>query len=250
MKKLFVILLAGIIALSLVSCLPSGENKTEFLLPAVVNRGSIPSLLTALDEFIAPTLVSSELKNGDCILAYFVVDHDNQPQGSSHFQVSELSYGIMGKNVAEIRDDFDKTDIFNDTDFFIDDFLPIQALTPQLYHPRLGGNFFLIFEHSVPEGQSIEYFAIVDESVDESINVYLIAKKANEKDDQNISRRIIHAIDMRDIINELGTDTTIEGVPVKELKFDIQYCTGVNNEDGNYIPAYKEHKDIKLSILK
>jgi len=259
MKKLFVILLTGVIALSLVSCLPR-ENKVECLLPAVVDRDpfSYPFLLTAIGKFIAPELAPTTLESGTCILAYFIVDYDNQPAEVPPYMASELICDIIGESNAKIvADDFDETAIFDDTDFSAEDIFPIQGLNPQLYNPILKGKIFLIFNHSAPQDQTANYTAIVKPAanVDEPVNLYLIAKKTNAPEGFEINRNIIHAVDMCNVIRVLGTETTIEGKSALELKINIQYCTGVDRKGGNDIPKYQEYKyngvsTIPLSVFK
>jgi len=243
MKKLFFILSLGIIALNLTSCLPTGTNRQEVSLQAVFSYNlteGLPSILTVAGEFAAPGLASSDLEIGECLNVHITLDWDNQPAGASIYYASNIYYEPVGQNYnPTVQSDFDETE----TVLPASDLLPIQSFAPLAYHPILEGKFFLYFTHLAPQKQDMKYIAIVkpnsEESADEPVDVYIIAQKTNSPDTSNMLIENVYAIDMNNVIRELGEVATYKEASVeysvKELKIRLNYCTGLDEND---IPAY------------
>ncbi|MDR0543132.1 MAG: hypothetical protein LBH19_13095 [Dysgonamonadaceae bacterium] len=247
MKKLFIIpLLSVATALCFVSCLEIGGsgNREEGTLPAVFNynvREGVYSMLTVAGEFAAPTLVASDLRQGDCILAHFTLDWDHQPTGDSLYRATNISYIMLGQSYAEVQSDFDEKELVVPAE----DILPIQAIALQSYHPILKGKVFFAFSHNAPAKQEMDYIMIAkpnEDPSDNTVTVYITGKKKNNPDGSNTAIESLYAIDTSGVIGELGQENTIRensmDYRVQQLKIKVNYCTGV---DENNVPKYQEY---------
>lgn len=247
MKKLFLHVLIGIMALNLVSCLPAGSNMTEMASLAVVSYNTKEehrSILTVIygygSEIAVPELESADLKIGDCILARYTIDWDNQPESASIDYATNIIYLLVEQSYPSVQNDFDETEaILPDADL-----LPIQAITPQAYHPILGGKFFLYFNHSAPSRQEMDYTAIVKPSntPNKPVDLYLIGEKKNKPEGSNTNFDNPYVIDMRRVIEELGKDTLFKESSVeytiRQLQVNLKYCTGLDEDD---VPQYEDY---------
>jgi hypothetical protein len=252
MKKIVFILFVGITGLNLVGCLPKGLNKDDLVFPAVVsynNQEGLRSMLTVAGEFAAPEL---DLESGECILTSFTLDWDEQPANSSIYYASNIQYVLIEQSNADIQNDFDETEIIVPEA----DLLPIKSLVPQTYRPILNGKYFVIFSHPVPSNQEMAYKAIVKQITpgEPVANVYIIGEKTNKAELTNIDTDNLYVFDMSNAINVLGKDTTYRessvDFTVKQLKINLKYCIGLD-EDG--LPEYKDYtaaNAITLSLYK
>ena len=242
MKKLFYVLLSGITALGLISCLSAGANRQEGTFPAVVSyniQEGLPSILTVIGEFAARDLLSSNLEKGDCILAHFTLDWDNQPEESSINYASNIAYVFVEQSKALMQNNFDEMEL--------EDLLLIRSVGAQAYSPNLDGKFFFHFIHSAPQKQEMKYIAIVSPDSEttpgDTIDVRIIAQKTNYPDTPDMDIENLYAIDMHDVIRALGKEATygdppIE-YPVKELKIRIKYCTSLNEDNTPVFTLYQ-----------
>ncbi|MDR1526893.1 MAG: hypothetical protein LBS46_04380 [Dysgonamonadaceae bacterium] len=259
MKKIFIVpLLSTAVALCLVSCLEGGGgNKQEGTFPAVVSYNTdiaLPTILTTIGEFAAPKLATSDLKKGDCILVRFTLDWDNQPTNKSPFYATNISYLDIDQSYAEIKDDFDEKELIVPADSI----LPILSVIPQSYHAILNGKVFFVFGHNVSIKQDMDYSMIVkpneDASTDAAVTVYVICKKNNEPDETKYNVENLYAIDMLNVIGELGEEITVHenGVDIRtqQLKIKIKYCTGVDEQGVPQYQSYYNDGTITLAVYK
>ncbi|MDR2804803.1 MAG: hypothetical protein LBB85_04055 [Dysgonamonadaceae bacterium] len=260
MKRLFIIpLLSAVVALSFVSCLEmgGGGNREETTLPAVVNysvKEAVPTLLTVAGEFSVPSLTTSDLRMGDCILAHFTLDWDHQPKGDSLYRATNISYIDVSQSYAEVKTDFDEQELVVSAE----DLLPIQAMTLQLYNAILNGKVFFGFSHDASIKQDMDYILIArpsDTPSDDTVTLYITGKKNNQPDGAQTAIEALYAIDMLGVINELGKEATIHensiDYRVQQLKVKIKYCNGI---DENNVPKYQEYVynngTLTLSVYK
>ena len=258
MKKLFFILVLGIIALNLTSCLPTGANREEGTFPAVVSynpKEEVTSLLTVVGELAAPGLATSGLRKGDCIIANFTLDWDNQPEDASIYYASNITHLFVEQDYAMVQSDFDEAEVILPDTYL----LPIESLSPLAYHPILEGKFFFYFLHRASQQQTVNYMAIVkpngEDSANEPVDIYVIAEKLNNPGTSDMTFENFFAFDMDSVIRELGKEDTYEAgstveYSVKELKVRIKYCTGFDNNDNPVYELYQYNGDsiITLSV--
>ena len=238
---------------SIIFYAPEGANREEGTFPAVVSynvKEKLPSILTVIGEFAAPDLASTDLKKGDCILTHFTLDWGNQPENSSIFHASNISYAFVNQNYAQVQSNFDETESI----LPIEDLLPIRSLAPFAYSPILDGKFFLHFLHSAPQRQDMRYIAIAvpnsETTPDDTVDLYLVAQKINYSGTPNMDIDNLHVIDIRNVIMALGKETTYREYSieyrVKEPKIRIKYCAGFDEDD---IPVYTLYQYNGQSII-
>jgi hypothetical protein len=262
MKKIFIIPVLSIaVAMCLVSCLGGdGRNMSEGTLPAVVGYSTTertPTMITASGEFAAPELATgtSIPNTGDCILARFTLDWDNQPANATLYHATNIIYINIDQTYAQIDGDFDETTLPDGISE--DNLLPIVSITPQSYNPILNGKVFFSFAHNVSVKQEMDYTAIVKpgSTSDETATLYITGRKLNSPNETTYNVENLYAIDMLHVIRELGTESTTQeagiDTPVQQLKIKIKCCTGVDAEGA---PKYQEYTynygTITLAVYK
>jgi hypothetical protein len=250
MKNLLFIsfLIFGVI-LSFVSCLNTeggGNYQTFPVAPAVVNNNSArggTTLLTYWDEIATPELTGHE--QGDCLFVQFKLNYDQQPS-SNYYTATEVTV------IEEVE--HGAATYFEDK-ITPDDFkLPIETMVIADYSNTisLDGKCFFYFKHQVAKDQSIKYRMLASPNdLDETgaYNIYLLAKKDNKTEGTSTSLvKSYYAFDMKEVILNLGRDTTVNNIGLKYMKVNLKFFTKEENDS----PVFEKYNStpIELAVRK
>lgn len=244
---LFISFLISGVVLSFTGCLNTegGNYQTFPPAPAVVNYNSAKggtTLLTCWGEIATPAL--TEYNQDDCLIVQFRLDYNNQPSPDYYTATGIAVIEEVDHSLARIEKESPADDAT----------LPVDVMAVADYNNSilLDGKYFLYFKHQAPKDQLIEYrMSANPETPDETsgaYNIYLSAKKKNEAEGTSTtSQTKSHAFDMKDVIFNLGRDTTVNYIGLKYLKVNLHYLT--KEEDGF---KFKKHNStpIELAVRK
>lgn len=234
------------ITLSFTGCLNTerGGNYQVFPpVPAVVNYNSLKggvTILTCWGEISTPQLSASEYNRGDCMFVQFKVDYDNQPD-PNYFTATEVSViEEVERNFASFEDEIS----MDDFTFPIED----MAVTDYNNTALLDGKYFFYFKHEAAKNQQVEYRMFTNSNEkDETTgvqNIYLVAKKKNEAEGTAISLVNSHAFDMKNMILNLGRDTTESNISFKYMKVNLKFFTGKEDDK----PVFQNYNSTPIEI--
>ena len=246
MKKLvFILMVLVVVAFGVTSCINTdvtGNKEITAEVPSVANFNTSLGRITLLSpnrgEVIVPQETASTLNPGDCVVAQFTIDYDNQPN-DKYCTASVVNYKEVRRSMSYVRNLIDPEEYTS----------PIEGLLWYIYSPILQGNYFLkIYCKGIENTTDYQLLAGRD-SVDVDTGVYDLYLLSKIK---NTSGSLVgdnHAFDMNPILNELGRDTVVKlngaEIPFKYIAVNINYLEKMENG----VPVFKRANSLPLEIV-
>jgi hypothetical protein len=186
----------------------------------------------------------SDYQSGDCVLTAFTIDSRNQI-GGDYFVAS-------GMNVTKVEQTIARNALSpEDTTGYA---IPISAVEffDVSSHANYKGKFFVYTSTKKSKTQAVEYsLAYNSNNKDEkgAYELYLKAKLTGVEGTDETTREL-WAFDLQNMMYSSGRDTTIYSssiaIPLRYLKINLKYYTGVEDGEVVYENAYSSPIDIYI----
>ena len=232
-RNLFFVLSVICSICGLVSCNGRGGDFIEVVSYGIVNENpemggyTLISTIATFGEIAMPEIPPT-YRPGQCVLAFYTLDYDNQPSKdyTTATDVQILTPGGISQSYARVVDEVDKEDPEYDVVLKQVDFIST---------PYLRGKVFFEIRYDASKGQTLDYSLECDiNDIDEKgyLNLYLRAKKTNEQTGDTVGTIDPFVFDAYSLLRNHGKDST-------DAKFsEIKYkCLNVNVK---YLKEIKE----------
>jgi hypothetical protein len=244
-KLLFVGSLLGVM-IFLTCCLEKGGNRTTSTDLAVIdNDPAMGGLVmnTANVTLAAPELASTELKSGDCIMANFTIDYDNQP--FSYLTATELIYQLLNNSVIQLMSE----------DAFADEYTDSISGINLTVSPYYKGNLFAQIERKITNSKICDFQLFCNpDSVDEN-GVYTVSLKLNESDKTagEATNYNVESFNLNPLLSFYGQDTIFDAGTSYEQRglyvtLNFRYQSGTKED----LPVYSWYSGnpVKVFVFK
>ncbi|GHT73084.1 hypothetical protein AGMMS50262_03580 [Bacteroidia bacterium] len=253
MKKGTIIALLFIgIALGTTSCLNTdmtGNTQSFGDHPAVVNRNIYTGSLTFLSSYGLEIIIPAEsqvgLTEGQCVLAQFVLDYDNQPN-PNYYTAQGAKYKTVEQDPVYIADS-----IFSSVDRRDNFTAPIEAMAPAAYDPIMHGKIFFQLAYIGSKDRTVNYRMYLGrDSINAQTgarNLYLLTSR---DDTTTAAVTKHHAFDFKPLIDgDFGRDSTFtiagEKIYTRYIRVHLNYLEKVDNG----VPVFKQMNATPLEIF-
>ena len=222
---LFISLILGSV-LALTSCV-DGNNKSTYLSYGVANYNSTmgATLITEIGEFAAPG-TGSKVTPGDCVIAQYTIDQDNQPS-TDYFTATEISMLEVNQFPIVLRE------IVEDDPQFDVEFISVVPY----YIPAFRGKAFFEIAYAGYLKKTYQYSLTCDpETLDADGNFvfYLRARVSGEDSGSESFVADTFVFDISSLISSYGADAADDSNnSYRYVSAQIKYCNGIS-ESGEY----------------
>ena len=248
MKTIKCIFLCSVLSLlSFSSCLENVGNSQTFSADnAVVRYSSHSPGVTLLDtpygRVAAPELNSKNYKDGDCLLASFMVDYDNQPKQSAYLAVSSVQAEKLGKTNIIMLDSETQSISKEIDDMSVDSISDVRFLGYSGAY-CIDNNLFMGFFQPDAKTRSYDYQLVYSDSFIDKIPVLYVCAK-----DSSVSSAIPYG-DYR--IQAIDISRFLDLYPNSEnqITFYLKYKSGVDNKNENIYKLYSKEPITVVNYL-
>jgi hypothetical protein len=263
-RNLFFVLSVICSVCGLVSC-NEGGNFIEVVTYGIINENkemegtTLISVATEIGEVAAPEIPAT-YRPGRCVLAAYLLDYDNQPS-LDYTTATEIRFLIpeIKQSFARVVESVDKDDPEYNVVLKQVDFLSV-------YHLR--GKLFFEIRYDMPQDQTLDYSLVCDiNDIDEKgyLNLYLRAKKSNEKTGTDIGKVDSYVFDAYNLLRNHGKDSTdakFSEIKYKCLNVNVKYLKEIKEkekkedngdeeieDEGRHIYVYENAKGVVSNLF-